>query len=142
MKSQKANLSAQEQNLRTQELRIRQERSTLSSARYDLSRVRLESPINGIVTRRNIEEGETAVTGTMNKPGTVLLTIADMSVIEAEVEVDETDIPTVNLGQVAKVTIDAIPNKTFTAKVTEIGNSPIQGAGQAAATQATNFKVV
>ncbi len=140
LKTQQANLRSQEQNLKTQELTITQERATLSSARYDLSRVRLESPINGIVTRRNIEEGETAVTGTMNNPGTVLLVVADMSVIEAEVEVDETDIPTVSLGQVAKVTIDAIPGKTFTAKVTEIGNSPIQAAGQAA--QATNFKVV
>lgn len=140
LKSQQANLNAQEQNLRTQELRIKQERSTLSGQRYDLSRVRLESPINGIVTRRNIEEGETAVTGTMNNPGTVLLVVADMSVIEAEVEVDETDIPTVSLGQTAKVTIDALPGRTFTAKVTEIGNSPIQATGQTA--QATNFKVV
>ena len=55
--------------------------------------------MDGIVTRRNIEEGETAVVGTMNNAGTVLLTIADMSVLEAEVEVDETDIPTVALGQ-------------------------------------------
>ena len=77
----------------------------------------------------------------MNNPGTVLLTIADMSIIEAEVEVDETDIPNVQLGQSAKVTVDAMPNKTFTAKVTEIGNSPIQVTGQAAS-QATNFKVV
>jgi HlyD family secretion protein len=141
-KAQQAALRAQEQNLKTQELRIAQERASLSSAKYDLSRVRIESPINGIVTRRNIEEGETAVTGTMNNPGTVLLTIADMSVIEAEVEVDETDIPTVALGQPAKVTIDAMPGKTFTAKVTEIGNSPIQVTGQAASSQATNFKVV
>jgi HlyD family secretion protein len=141
-KTQQASLRAQEQNLKTQELRIAQERASLSSAKYDLSRVRIESPINGIVTRRNIEEGETAVTGTMNNPGTVLLTIADMSVIEAEVEVDETDIPTVQLGQPAKVTIDAMPGKTFTAKVTEIGNSPIQVTGQAASSQATNFKVV
>jgi HlyD family secretion protein len=142
LKSQQANLRVQEQNVKTQQLRIAQERASLSSAKYDLSRVRIESPINGIVTRRNIEEGETAVTGTMNNPGTVLLTIADMSVIEAEVEVDETDIPNVSLGQTAKVTIDAMPGKTFTAKVTEIGNSPIQAAGQAASTQATNFKVV
>jgi HlyD family secretion protein len=81
----------------------------------------------------------------MNNPGTVLLTVADMSVIEAEVEVDETDIPAVRLGQVAKVTVDAIPDKTFTGKVTEIGNSPIQTAGQgggAVSSQATNFKVV
>jgi HlyD family secretion protein len=141
-KAQQASLTAQEQNLKTQELRIAQERASLSGAKYDLSRVRIESPISGIVTRRNIEEGETAVTGTMNNAGTVLLTIADMSVIEAEVEVDETDIPTVALGQPAKVTIDAMPGKTFTAKVTEIGNSPIQVTGQAASSQATNFKVV
>ena len=67
--------------------------------------------------------------GTMNNAGTVLLTVADMSVIEAEVEVDETDIPFVQLGQPAKITIDAIPDKTFTGKVTEIGNSPIQAVG-------------
>jgi HlyD family secretion protein len=73
----------------------------------------------------------------------VLLTIADMSVIEAEVEVDETDIPTVTIGQEARVTIDAVPDRTFRGHVTEIGNSPIQVAGQQATTQqATNFKVV
>jgi HlyD family secretion protein len=101
------------------------------------------SPMDGIVTRRNIEQGETAVVGTMNNAGTVLLTIADMSVIEAEVEVDETDIPSVSLGQPARVTIDAVPDRTFRGRVTEIGNSPIQATGQQAATQqATNFKVV
>ena len=88
-----------------------QERATLESARYDLSKVRIESPIDGIVTRRNIQEGETAVIGTMNNAGTVLLTLADMSVIQAEVEVDETNIPNVQLGQPAKITIDAIPDK-------------------------------
>jgi HlyD family secretion protein len=127
-------------------LRMQQEQATLESAKFDLNKVRIESPINGIVTRRNIEAGETAVVGTMNNPGTVLLTIADMSIIEAEVEVDETDIPNVRIGQPAKVTIDAMPGKSFTAKVTEIGNSPIQPTGTgtpaAAASQATNFKVV
>jgi HlyD family secretion protein len=78
----------------------------------------------------------------MNNAGTVLLTIADMSVIQAEVEVDETDLPTVKMGQPAKVTIDAMPGQSFTGKVTEIGNSPIQTAGASATTQATNFKVV
>ena len=136
-------LRAQEQNVRTQQLRMEQEAATLENARTDLSKVRIESPITGIVTRRNIEEGETAVVGTMNNAGTVLLQVADMSVIEAEVEVDETDIPDVKIGQVAKITVDAIPGKTFTAKVTEIGNSPIQAAGaQSSAAQATNFKVV
>ena len=136
----KADLASQEQNLRTLELRTEQEQATLENARTDLSKVRIESPIDGIITRRNIEQGETAVVGTMNNAGTVLLQVADMSVIEAEVEVDETDIPEVQLGQTATITVDALPGKTFTAKVTEIGNSPIQTTGQAS-TQATNFKV-
>ena len=106
--------------------------------------MRIESPIDGIVTRRNIQEGETAVIGTMNNAGTVLLTLADMSVIQAEVEVDETNIPNVSIGQPAKITIDALPDRTFKGHVSEIGNSPIQTDRPAAAptTQATNFKVV
>jgi HlyD family secretion protein len=144
VKLREADLKEREQQLATQQQRIRQEEAALSSARYDLSKVRIESPIDGIITRRNIEEGEMVVIGTMNNPGTVMLTIADMSVIQAEVEVDETDIPYVRLGQRAKVTIDAIRDRTFGGTVTEIGNSPIQtttqqqGAGQ----QATTFKVV
>jgi len=122
--------------------RIGQERAGLDSARYDLSKVRIESPIDGIVTRRNIQEGETAVVGTMNNAGTVLLTLADMSVIQAEIEVDETNIPAVQLGQLAKITIDAIPDTSFRGHVTEIGNSPIQATGTTTGTQATNFKVV
>jgi len=142
LKMRQSDLRSQEQQIQTQRLRMQQEQASLETDRYNLSKVRIESPIDGIVTRRNIEEGEMVVVGTMNNAGTVLLTIADMSVIEAEVEVDETDIPTLALGQVAKITIDAIPDKTFTGKVTEIGNSPIQTSGAAAGTQATNFKVV
>ena len=135
-------LAEREKQVRTQEVRLGQDRATLQSAQFDLSKVRIESPIAGIVTRRNIQEGETAVVGTMNNAGTVLLTVADMSVIQAEVEVDETNIPNVSLGQLAKITIDAIPDRTFKGHVTEIGNSPIQAAGQATSQQATNFKVV
>jgi HlyD family secretion protein len=124
-----------------QTTRIRQQAADLDSAKYTLSQVTIEAPIDGIVTRRNIELGETVVVGTMNNAGTVLLTVADMSVIEAELEVDETDIPNVKIGQTAKVTIDAIPDKTFTAKVTEVGNSPIQTTASASS-QAINFKVV
>jgi HlyD family secretion protein len=134
-------LTAQQSQVNAQSSRIAQERATLESARYDLSKVRMESPIDGIVTRRNVQEGETAVIGTMNNAGTVLLELADMGVIQAEVEVDETNVPHVQIGQPAKITIDAIPDKTFKGHVTEIGNSPIQAA-QGAATQATNFKVV
>jgi HlyD family secretion protein len=141
LRIRQSELRTQQQEVETQKLRMEQERATLDSARYDLHKVRIESPIDGIVTRRNIEAGETAIIGTMNNPGTVLLTIADMSVIETEIDVDETDIPSVQLGQSAKVTIDALPARTFTAKVTEIGNSHVQVTGQTA-TQATNFKVV
>jgi HlyD family secretion protein len=124
-----------------QTTRIRQNAADLESAKYNLGQVSIDSPIDGIVTRRNIELGENVMIGTMNNAGTVLLTVADLSVIEAELEVDETDIPNVKVGQLAKVTIDAIPDKTFTAKVTEVGNSPIQTAA-AASSQAINFKVV
>jgi len=77
-KLREADLRSQEQQLRTQQLRMQSESATAEGARYDLSKVRIESPITGIVTRRNIEEGETVVIGTMNNAGTVLLTIADM----------------------------------------------------------------
>ena len=138
-------LRERERQVDAQAARIAQERASLQSAEYDLSKVRIESPIDGIVTRRNIQEGETAVIGTMNNAGTVLLTLADMSQIQAEVEVDETNIPQVALGQPARVTIDAIPDRTFKGHVTEIGNSPIQTTGASTGstgTQATNFKVV
>jgi len=139
-----ADLRARTQDIETNEQRIKQEQAGLSTTRYNLNQIIITAPMDGLVTRRSIEEGETAVVGTMNNAGSVLLTIADMSVIEAEVEVDETEIPSVSLKQEAKVTIDAVPDRTFRGRVTEIGNSPIQtsttqNTGQR---QATTFKVV
>jgi len=143
VKAAESALQEREHAAEAQASRIEQERAGLENARYDLSKVRIESPIEGIVTRRNIQAGETAVVGTMNNAGTVLLTLADMSVIQAEVEVDETNIPTVQFGQKATITIDALPDRSFAGHVTEIGNSPIQAAtGAGNTTQATNFKVV
>jgi len=133
-------LKVMDQSVLTQMERIKQEEANLASARHDLTKVRVSSPITGIVTRLNVEQGETAVVGTMNNAGTVLLTIADLSVIETEIEVDETDIPYISIGLPATVSIDAIPNQTFSGRVTEVGNSPIQAAGPAQ--RATNFKVV
>jgi len=141
--AREADLRAREQEIKTREQQIKQEQAGLATTRYNLSQVIISAPMDGLVTRRNIEEGETAVVGTMNNAGTVLLTIADMSVLEAEIEVDETDIPNVALGQVAKVKIDAVPDREFKGHVTEIANSPIQtttnSTGQR---QATTFKVV
>jgi HlyD family secretion protein len=135
-------LKTREQDIETNEQRVRQEEAGLSTTQYNLTQVLIEAPMDGLVTRRSIEEGETAVVGTMNNAGSVLLTIADMSILEAEIEVDETEIPSVELGQVARVSIDAVPDRTFLGHVTEIGNSPVQASGTAGQRQATTFKVV
>jgi HlyD family secretion protein len=138
-----ADYKAAVQEIETNEQRIKQERASLASTRHSLSEVIISSPMDGIVSRRYIEEGETAVVGTMNNAGSQLLTIADMSQLEAELEVDETDIPLVSLGQQARVRIDAVPNRTFRGRVTEIGNSPVQASTTASTgRQATTFKVV
>jgi HlyD family secretion protein len=144
VKAREQEVKARQQEITTREIGIRQEKAGLATTRYDLDQVIISAPMDGIVTRRNIEEGETAVVGTMNNAGTVLLEIADMSVIEAEVEVDETDIPTVQLGQTAAITIDAVPDRTFRGRITEIGNSPVQAATNTTQQQrqATTFKVV
>jgi HlyD family secretion protein len=142
VKVAESSLAEREKTAASQVSRIAQERATLDSAQYDLSRVRIASPIDGIVTKRSIEEGEMVMVGTMNNAGTVLMTLADMSIIQAEVEVDETNIPNVKLGQPAKITIDAIPDKTFKGHVSEIGNSPLQATtAGTTGTQATTFKV-
>ena len=141
VKLRERDVESREAGITMESTRVRQTTADLDYAKYNLGQVSIESPIDGIVTRRNIELGENVMVGTMNNAGTVLLTIADMSIIEAELEVDETDIPNVALGQTAKVTIDALPDRSFTAKVTEIGNSPIQTAASAT-TRAINFKVV
>jgi len=137
-----SDMKAREQEIKNRETMLNQQRAGLAASRHTLAQVRFEAPFDGIVTRRNIEEGENVMIGTMNNAGTILLTVADMSVIEAEVEVDETDIPLVQMGQKAKITIDAIPDKEFTGTVTEIGNSPIQAAAAGTTRTATNFKVV
>jgi HlyD family secretion protein len=137
-----ADVKSNEQQISASEQRIKQEEASLASTKYNMTQVIINSPMDGIVVRRNIEEGETAVVGTMNNAGSQLLTIADMSQLDAEVEVDETDIPNVSLGQQARVTIDAVRDRTFRGHVTEIGNSPIQSTGSSTTgRQATNFKV-
>ena len=143
VKRSQQEITARQQEIETREQQIKQEQAGLSTTRYNMSQIIVESPMDGIVTRRNIEEDETAVVGTMNNAGSQLLTIADMSVIEAEVEVDETDIPFVALGQQAKVKIDAVEDREFRGHVTEIGNSPIQAnSQQGGQRQATSFRVV
>lgn len=139
----RTNLDAANANVVAIERRIDQARANLAAANDTLSKTTIQAPMDGIVTALPVEEGEVAVIGTMNNPGTKLLTIADMSVVEAVMEVDETDIPSVKVGQHANVTIDAYPNKTFSGIITEVGSSPIPLTAQSGGggSQAVNFEV-
>ncbi len=133
----------EERNVEMRAQDIARLEAQIVQSRHSLSNVTIRSPIAGIITQLNVEQGENVVTGTMNNAGTVLLRIADLSVVEAEIEIDETDIVSVELGQAAEVRIDAFPDVTFDAQVVEVGKSPIGGvSAQAASGQAINFKVV
>ncbi|MFY9845375.1 MAG: efflux RND transporter periplasmic adaptor subunit [Terriglobales bacterium] len=128
---------------------ITQNQANLTRFTDVLQKTTYEAPFDGVITNLPVREGETVVIGIQNSPGSTLMTIADMSVITAEVKVDETDIVNVHLGQSADVTIDAIPHKVFHGIVSEIGdNAIVRSTGvatsQAASTseEAKDFKVV
>jgi HlyD family secretion protein len=128
---------------------VAQTDATLTRASDVLQKTVYAAPYAGMITNLPVREGETVVIGIQNAPGSTLMTLADMSVITAEVKVDETDIVNVILGQPAEVTIDAIPKKVFHAVVTEIGNNAIvRSTGVATSQQASasqeakDFKVV
>lgn len=119
---------------------IDQAQASLESTLDTLSKTVYESPIDGIITSLRVEEGEIAMIGTMNNPGTILMTIADLSVMEVEVEVDETDVIGIELGHKAEVRVDALPDQTISGKVTEIGSSALQTT--TAAQESKDFKVI
>lgn len=118
-------------------------RASVREARDNLSKTVIEAPMSGRVTRLNVERGETAVVGTMNNPGSLLLTIADLSVMEAVIEVDETDVPEIDIGDSTVVTIDAFRGQEFYGRVTKIGNSSIRPRSQmqSSSEQAIDFEV-
>lgn len=120
---------------------LAQQTASLAKARHDLEEVRITAEMSGVITALNVEQGESAIMGTINNPGTVLLTIADLSEMEAEVQVDETEVVYVHPGQAARVRLDAFPDTTFAGRVTEVGNSAIRsqlGLGQ----ESVDFKVI
>lgn len=131
-------------NLEAAEYGVQQAEASLEEADDQLSKTSFRAPISGRVTRLNVEEGETVVVGTMNNPGSLILTISDLSVVEAVVQVDETDVPELSLGDSARVKIDAFPETTFTGRVTEIGNSAIlpPASQQGSQDAAIDFEVV
>lgn len=126
---------------------VEQAQASLEQARDRLDKTVIRAPMSGRVTRLNVEQGETAVVGTIGTPGTLLMTISDLSVMEAVIEVDETDIPEIAYGDSATVEIDAFPNRRFSGRVTKIGNSSIRPRESRAATgasgseQAIDFEV-
>ena len=131
-------------------LRIAQQRAALTRARDQFSKTTIRSTLDGVITYLPVNEGEIAIVGVQNQPGTVLMTIADMSVITAEVKVDETDIVNVKLGQEARIKVDALGDRQLIGHVSEVGNSALTRTGgtttttqQGAASQeAKDFKVV
>jgi len=140
------NLTSKEQydaaltSLNVAKAQFEQSNASLEKARDDLSKTRITSPMEGIVTELNAEVGEIVMIGTMNNPGTVIMTVSDLSEIEVEVEVDETDIANVGLGQEANIEIDAFPDTSYKGKVTEIGNTA-KISGYGTQEQVTNFMV-
>ena len=123
---------------------VSQAQAGVDEAADRLSKTIFTAPIAGKVTRLNVEEGETVIIGTMNNPGSLVLTISDLSVIEVVVQVDETEVSEIALGDSASIRIDAFPDRAFSGRVTEIGNSAINPPSQQQGNQqaAIDFEVV
>jgi len=138
-------LEVQRSLLESSEFGVNQAGAALEEASDQLDKTIISAPMAGRVTRLNVEEGETVIVGTMNNPGSLVLTVSDLSVMEVVLEVDETDVPEIALGDSATVELDAFPDMDFPGVVTEIGNSAIRPPSQAAGTGQTptiDFEVV
>ena len=123
---------------------IAQSEASLRDAQSLLAKTTIFAPMSGRVTRLNVQEGETAIMGTLNKDAATLLTISDMSLLETKVKVDETDVSRISIGDSTVVQIDAFPDTTFIGRVSEISNSSIKGVSSATgnpADQAIDYEV-
>ena len=122
---------------------VDQSSASVRDARSSLGKTTIYAPMSGRITRLNVENGETAIMGTLNKDAATLLTIADMSVLETKVKVDETDVARISVGDSAVIQIDAFPDTTFIGRVTKISNSAVTAtaSGQATADQAVDYEV-
>ena len=120
---------------------VQQGEAALREARSQLAKTTIYAPMSGRVTRLNVELGETAIMGTLNKDAATLLTISDMSVLETKVKVDETDVSRISIGDSAVIQIDAFPDTTFIGRVVEISNSSVRGATATTTDQAIDYEV-
>jgi HlyD family secretion protein len=114
--------SAQVQ-LKSAKEQVRQNEANLERAKDELAKTTFNAPMTGVVSKLNAEEGENVITGTMNNPGTIIMIISDMSEVLAKVNVDETDINQVKIGQKCEITVDAVENKVYKGKVSDIASS-------------------
>lgn len=138
-------LDIQRASLESAEFGVGQAEAAVAEAREDLAKTVIRAPIDGKITRLNVEEGETVIVGTMNNPGSLVLTVSDLTVMEVVLEVDETDVPSISLADSAAVELDAFPERRFPGRVTEIGNSAIRSPSQSAGSGQTptiDFEVV
>jgi len=150
LKAAQATLNQMHDSSRQSAVMVQQARAILAHQQDVLRKTTYRAPINGIVSLIAVRVGENVVPGIQNATGSFLMTISDMSVVTAEVMVDETDITNLRDGQSADVTVDALPGKTFPGVVTEVGDLAIlRQSGQAATQQTTantqearDFKVV
>jgi HlyD family secretion protein len=124
-------------NLSAAEHQVDQARASVQEARDNLRKTRLVAPIEGRVTRLPVEEGEVAVPSTFSKDIGLLMTISDLSVIQAKVQVDETDVVRLHFADSVEVAIDAFPDTVFLGRVTKISNSSIENPGAVAASANT-----
>jgi HlyD family secretion protein len=140
-------LEVQQELLRAAQYGVQMARAGLAEARDQLNKTVIRAPMNGVITRLEVEEGETAIVGTMNNPGSLLLTVADLSAMEAVIRVDETDVPELKLGDSASVEIDAFPKAKFIGRVTEISHSSTRNPDAVsqqggAGTQSVDYEIV
>jgi HlyD family secretion protein len=138
--SSQAKLDIAENAFEQAEAQVQVSQASLDRALDQLDKCTIRSPMDGIVTALNSEEGENVVIGTMNNPGTIIMVISDLSAMEIEAEVDETDIAQVGLDQSVEIVLDAFPDTTFEGKVIQIGNSP-KSSSFGTSDQITNFMV-
>lgn len=139
LKLQKA---IKEGEVKTGKLRIEQNQVNLAQAQHDYSKVRVHTPISGICTELNVEEGENVITGNMNNPGTVLMKISDMDTMEIMLEIDETEVIRLSEGLKAKVNFEALPDREFKGEVTEISPAPSGGLASLGRGTAVRYLVV
>ncbi|MBI5805166.1 efflux RND transporter periplasmic adaptor subunit [candidate division TA06 bacterium] len=142
-----AGLISQEENEATttqynlDRARLTQAEASLEQAQDTYAKTTITSPINGTVVQLNVEVGEVVVTGTMNNAGSVIMTVADLSQMEVEAQVDESDVKDIKLGQEAQVEVDAIIGRTFKGVVSEVGNAAISSSSSSTSNASVNYTV-